>query len=383
MKCGVAVGFINIADIERCAAEDWSRPAAVPDYQVWDEGLALGDLVEPLGFDALWSSEHHSSPYGMCPNTLMHLAYWAGRTERIALGTHVVVLPWHHPVQVAHEIAMLDIMMKGRPYTLGVGRGLSPKEFRALGIPQDEARQRFKESIDVIRLGLTQERFSYDGEIFKVPETSIRPRPRHSDLMDRAVAAFMTSSSLEVIARSGLGHIVVAGQSYEEIGQNTVLFNQVREEEGMPPDAQPTVYLWAYCVEKESDVKNALGPLSQLAGASSYHYGFDDPSTFAQLNGYEQYAQIIGENNHAAEAVGPTGAKTAIGPHLIGTPEQILEKVKDLQAQTGARELIVIFNFAGCLAFPEAERSMRLFAKEVLPVVHDLPTPALQLVAAQ
>ncbi len=142
MKCGAAVVATNSADWERVNAADWSRPPVVPDHVVMDEALAIGDMVEPLGFDSLWSSEHFATPYGMTPNALQFLAYWAGRTERVDLGSLVVVLPWWHPVKVAHEIAMLDILLRGRNYTLGVGRGLSPKEFGPLGVPQEEARQR-------------------------------------------------------------------------------------------------------------------------------------------------------------------------------------------------------------------------------------------------
>lgn len=375
MKCGVGVVFLNHRDIERVAAEDWSRPPTVADADIWDDSLRLGDLAEPLGFDSIWSSEHLASPYGMCPNTLMHLSYWAGRTERIALGTHVVVLPWHHPVQVVHEIAMLDILLQGRDLTIGVGRGLSPKEFAALGIPQDQARARFLESIDIIRLGLSTERFSYAGEIFQIPEMSVRPQPRNRALMDNAVAAFMTPDSRDAVARTGLGSIVVAGQSFEQVAADMAQFNEVRASAGHPGAVQPIVYLWAYCVEKEQDVEAAYAPLATLSAAGAHHYGFGDPSAFAKMPGYEQYADVIAAQKSSGPAANP------IGPHLIGTPDQIIAKAQDLQRVTGAREVITLFNFGGALACEEAERSMRLFAREVLPAIHDIPTGATHSLA--
>lgn len=373
MKCGVAVVFMNATDVERVKAEDWSRGPAIPDHAIWDDSLALGDLVEPLGFDGIWSSEHMASPYGMCPNTLMHLAYWAGRTEEISLGTHVVVLPWHNPIQTAHEIAMLDVMMKGRPFTLGVGRGLSPKEFAAVGVPQEEARQRFKETIEILQVALSSERFSYEGEIFKIPETSIRPQPRDKHLMDRAVGAFMTAPSLEVVAKTGLGPIVVAGQSYEQVGKDVALFNQFREEAGLSGDVQPILYLWAYCIEKEGDTDQALAAMTQMEAAGAFHYGFAETTGPASVKGYEQYGELLGKRGAPVDP---------FGPHLVGTPEQIIEKAERMQKATGAKELITVFNFAGCIARDEAERSMRLFAQEVLPSIHALPTPAAQLTAA-
>ena len=84
------------------------------DAVVLGEHMALGDLAEPLGFDSLWALEHHFTGYAMSPAPLQTLSYYAGRTKRIALGTAVIVLPWHDPVRVAEQIALLDIFCGGR-----------------------------------------------------------------------------------------------------------------------------------------------------------------------------------------------------------------------------------------------------------------------------
>jgi len=84
------------------------------DASVVAEHMALGDPAEPLGFDSLFALEHHFTGYAMSPAPTQLLAYYAGRTKRIALGTAVIVLPWHDPVRVAEQIALLDIMCGGR-----------------------------------------------------------------------------------------------------------------------------------------------------------------------------------------------------------------------------------------------------------------------------
>ncbi|HSH99739.1 MAG TPA: LLM class flavin-dependent oxidoreductase, partial [Reyranella sp.] len=93
-----------------------------PDAAVVHEHLSEGDLVEPLGFNSLWALEHHFTGYAMSPAPTQTLAYFAGRTKRIQLGTAVIVLPWHDPVRVAEQIALLDIMCGGR-CLFGFGRG--------------------------------------------------------------------------------------------------------------------------------------------------------------------------------------------------------------------------------------------------------------------
>ncbi|MBO9694691.1 MAG: LLM class flavin-dependent oxidoreductase [Sphingopyxis sp.] len=365
MKCGVSVVAMNSTDWDRVNAGDWSRPPAIPDHEILDESLALGDLVEPLGFDSLWSSEHFATPYGMIPNSLQFLAYWAGRTEKIDLGSIVTVLPWWHPVKVAHEIAMLDILLRGRNFTLGVGRGLSAKEFGPLGVSQGEARQRFQEIIDIIKLGFSKERFSYDGEIFKIPEMSIRPQPRHRDLTDRAVGAFMTGGSLEAVAKSGLGHIVVTASSFEQVGQNTAQFNKFRAEAGYSPDNQPIIYLFCYCSEDRADLEKAKKFIDSPDG--NYHYGFNDPATFAGIKGYEAYEKMM------AARVDPTAQKQAAAYQwLMGTPDELIAKVTDIQNKTSAKEIVLAFNYGG-MSRAQAEKSMRLFAREVLPAVQAIP----------
>ncbi|MEO6718088.1 MAG: LLM class flavin-dependent oxidoreductase, partial [Novosphingobium sp.] len=128
-------------------AGDYARPPETPDWQCVESMMALGDMAEPLGFDGIWAPDHCGSPYGMTPNPLQLLSYFAGRTERVTFGTMVVVAPWWHPVRLAHQIAFLDTLSNGRYETIGLGRGVARNEFEALGIPREESRQRFNETL--------------------------------------------------------------------------------------------------------------------------------------------------------------------------------------------------------------------------------------------
>jgi alkanesulfonate monooxygenase SsuD/methylene tetrahydromethanopterin reductase-like flavin-dependent oxidoreductase (luciferase family) len=146
------------------------------DAAVLTEHLTLGDLAEPLGFDSLFALEHHFTGYAMSPAPTQLLSYYAGRTRRIALGTAVIVLPWHDPVRVAEQIALLDILSGGR-CLFGFGRGAASVEYAGFRIPMEEARPRFVEAAQIVVRALSEETFEWDGEYFKIPRTSIRPRP--------------------------------------------------------------------------------------------------------------------------------------------------------------------------------------------------------------
>lgn len=84
------------------------------DRDVYLHELSMADMAEPLGFDSIWSAEHHFDQYTMCPNVAQCLTYMAGRTERVRLGSMVMVLPWHDPVRLAEEVSVLDHLSGGR-----------------------------------------------------------------------------------------------------------------------------------------------------------------------------------------------------------------------------------------------------------------------------
>ena len=126
------------------------------DRNVYRNELRLGDLAEPLGFESLWGVEHHFTEYTMCPDVLQYLSYFAGRTEKIQLGSMVVVLPWHDPMRVAEQVAVLDHLSDGR-FVLGIGRGLGRVEFEGFGVEQEDSRAIFVESARMILEGLERE----------------------------------------------------------------------------------------------------------------------------------------------------------------------------------------------------------------------------------
>jgi alkanesulfonate monooxygenase SsuD/methylene tetrahydromethanopterin reductase-like flavin-dependent oxidoreductase (luciferase family) len=109
-------------------ASIFQSSATQSDAEVYRDEVRLADLAEPLGFESIWGVEHHFTGYTMCPDVLQFLTFMAGRTTTALLGSMVVVLPWHDPIRVAEQVAMLDNLSGGR-VVLGLGRGLGLVEF--------------------------------------------------------------------------------------------------------------------------------------------------------------------------------------------------------------------------------------------------------------
>jgi probable F420-dependent oxidoreductase len=139
------------------------------------EALAEAIAGEALGFDSVWLEEHHSIRNHYWPSPLMALAGIATRTERIQLGTDIVVLPFYHPVRVAEDVALLDIMSGGRAI-FGAAIGYRQPEFDLYDVPLDGRGARYAEMLKIIRMLWTQERVDFAGRFFKVAG-SIEPRP--------------------------------------------------------------------------------------------------------------------------------------------------------------------------------------------------------------
>ena len=370
MHCGVMVTGYNQGDWERLMAEDYDRPPTVPDSQNMDDTLYMGELVEPLGFDSIWATEHYGSAYSMQPNPLQYLAYWAGRTNRVDVGTAVIVAPWWNPVRLAHEISMLDILLKGRRLHLGIGRGISPHEYASLGYPMEESHKYFYDVINAIRVADGAERFEFHGDVYNIPPTSIRPQARHKGELTKDIkVAFSTESSAKLAAENGLGQMFVAGDDVNEMINKVQRFNKIRKDLGLPPD-QPTTLLWMYCAETAEEAEEGWVYFQNQGIAAQHHYFDWNNPGYEGIHGYEEY--LLRQNADISPAEARLAGRRATQP--IGTPDTIIEKIKTMQ-QTISMEKVVIHMMYGGMPREKAEKSLRLFAEKVLPEVQSMPTP--------
>ena len=147
--------------------------------EVYDYNLAVAETLEEVGFDGVWISEHHFRDYGTVPDVLSMLGYLAGRTDRLRLGTGVVVLPLHNPLHIAEQAAQLDVISGGR-LQFGVGRGYQGIEFDGFGIDLAEARDRYDEALEVVIGAWTTDDFHHSGKFYETGTINLVPRPLQS-----------------------------------------------------------------------------------------------------------------------------------------------------------------------------------------------------------
>ena len=318
MKVGVALNMLS--------------QAGRPDVAVVSEHMALGDLAEPLGFDSLFALEHHFTGYAMSPSPTQLLAYYAGRTSRITLGTAVIVLPWHDPIRVAEEIALLDIMCGGR-CVFGFGRGAASVEYEGFRIDQGEARPRFIESAQIIKMALSQESFEFKGEHFQIPRTSIRPRPiSHPER--RFYGTAVSPESVDVMARLGFSMLVIMQNEWPKAAADVHRFNAVAAAEGFTP-RPPMVLTNVSVAESRAEAEDrAIEYLGRKWDSIDNHYHFSD-GHLNNVKGYEAYDKVGVTYAKMKDPVRRAKATDFyVSIQLVGTPDDCIQKLEELQALT-------------------------------------------------
>ncbi len=333
------------------------------DGLMWEEELRLAEIAADSGFDCIWSTEHHFNDYSFVPDNLQVLTHVAARHPHIDVGTAAVILPWHNPLRVAENAAVLDLLSNGR-LRLGFGRGLAKREFEAFGISMEESRDRFDEAAPMIVEALRTGFIEGNGPYYKQPRTEIRPRPQHSfDGRIYAVAA----SDESVLSAAKLGaHIVMFADRPWEMRMAGIEHGRALHKEfhGTEP---PSLMLNEFVVcgtdlaQCEEEARQYQG---KFVESNFYHYEFLGDH-FKSLRGYNAYQQ-------KAEIARSTGLEGAVEGFMKaaswGTPDKILRGLEERRELLGDFQLTVSFRFGGT-PFPVAEHSLKLFAAEVLPVL--------------
>ncbi len=333
----------------------------ISDGDVYANEVRLASLAEPLGFDSLWSVEHHFTDYTVCPDVMQFLSFMAGRTERIKLGSMVVVLPWHNPIRVAEQIALVDHLSGGR-LILGMGRGAGRVEFEGLGVPMGESRTRFVEAAELVLEGLERGYCEYEGQHYQQPRRDIRPKPAYT-FKGRTYAAAVSPESLQIMARLGLGILVIPQKPWpvveDELERYRKLYNDIN---GTNPPS-PKIAGWVFC---DPDEKRAREQATRWIGgywqSVIKHYEFGG-AHFAKTKGYEYYATMAASTTPLDDIL-----QMYLDLQVWGTPEMCIQKIRKTMERAQSDSFIGVFSYAG-MPYSEAERNLRHFANTVLPVL--------------
>jgi luciferase family oxidoreductase group 1 len=327
-------------------------PSARSSQEIFARGVEMAQAAESLGFRNVWLAEHHFSTYGYLARPAQLATYIAAKTTRIRVGTAVIVVPLHHPLVVAEEIATLDLLAQGR-VDIGLGRGYQHYEFERFGLELESGRQRWEESVDIILKAMEGKPFTYDGKLFKIPETTIFPTPLQQPRPPIWITA-QSPDSVENAVRRGFNVLTGGfGVPIERMGEFRKLFDRVVAEVKPKQPLSVGVQRAVYVTHSEADAR-----------AAAEEARWNMRVTLSLRNHYERV-----EQGRAIPVPGPKepDIDDLLDRYLvIGTPDTVIRQIKRVQDVVGITHFNCSFWF-GDLEHPRILKSMELFAKEVMP----------------
>ena len=286
--------------------------------------------AEKLSFSSVFLVEHHFTGFGQVSASMSLLAYLAARTERIRLGTAVVVLPWHNPMLIAEQAASLDLLSGGR-VDFGVGKGYRQAEFDGFCIPIAEATERFDEAMEIIRKAWTSNgRFSHHGKRWHYDNIVVEPEPLQRPHPPLWLAAG-SHDSVRRAAREGYNLLLDQLAQVDQIIQRIAVFREECQKIGRAYD--PTMVATAR-------------PLQMIHSESE------------RAAAWETRKRVVSVIGDLARDKLPDRIEDDTAP-LLGTPEEVIARLKQLEAGGATNILLVDPN--------ASVGNLRAFAREVMP----------------
>ncbi|HLG72907.1 MAG TPA: LLM class flavin-dependent oxidoreductase [Chloroflexota bacterium] len=305
---------------------------------------------EELGFDELWCNEHHFHSYGgIIPSTPMLLSALAQRTRRARLGTSIVVLPLHNPIEVAEQFAMVDLMSGGR-VQLGVGRGFVTRDYEVFGIPVEEGQDRLTEGLDVILKAWQGGPMSHHGTYHHFENVDVWPKPEQSPRPPIFVACTSNPKSFEWVGQQGFNLLTVAyGPGFQDVSALNDIYRSAWNAAGHPANG------WAINTHYQVVVAETSAEAREICVPALIRY---------------RQAVISSRRLLAPEEPPDYERLLATSRIISGTPDECAQQLRAAQQQVGFTCADLMFYWAG-IPYETARRSLHLFASEVMPKLRE------------
>lgn len=349
----------------------FENPIGKSEHQLVHEQLAIMQAAESYGFDSVWPAEHHFSEYGYCASPAVTLAAIALSTKRLRLGTGVVVLPLNHPLRVAEDYAMLDLMSNGR-VDLGVGRGYQPTEFAPYGIDQTRTREMFDEAITVIRRAWTEERVTFSGKHYRFDGVPVRPKPLQKPHPPIWMAC-LSPETFELAGRYGFNLLfgTVFGLPPDKARDMLVAYRRGLVAGGHDPASRRRAALMMVYVAPSMEEARAefADPVVWYFRTIAKYVA--PPAGQAPIASYEMYTKT--RDLAATASWDDLLARKAV---ICGDPDYVAEQLARAQEIYGFTDLLCWTRLGG-LAQDKVLRSMDLMSTKVFPRLRHLAPPAL------
>jgi alkanesulfonate monooxygenase SsuD/methylene tetrahydromethanopterin reductase-like flavin-dependent oxidoreductase (luciferase family) len=331
--------------------------------EAFSQSFALVDAAEEWGLDAMWLAELHFAPdRSVLASPLILAAAIAQRTRRMKIGTAVQVLPLCHPLRLAEEAATVDQISDGR-LIFGVGRSGFAHTYQAYGVPYDESRERFAETLEIVKRAWTEDRFSYRGKYFAYDKVALVPKPRQKPYPPIRIAATSTDTYAAIGA---LGHAIFIAARIGTLSEQAPLVRAYREAwraAGHPGEGEVYLRVPVYVAETEEQARRE--PEESIMHLFRSIGGQLEAS--ANLSG----ARAIEQRAERGQRLQTVSYEEALRDKMIvGTPDQVAEKLQRLRQEIGLDGILAELNPGSLIPHAQVMNALRLLCQEVMPRFH-------------
>jgi alkanesulfonate monooxygenase SsuD/methylene tetrahydromethanopterin reductase-like flavin-dependent oxidoreductase (luciferase family) len=321
----------------------WSQRRVSPST-VYERAMQRIAMMEEAEYDAVWLAEHHFTGYSICPSVHMMGVHVANRTERLRIGIAVSLAAFYHPLRLAEEVALLDVLSGGR-VNWGAGRGFDPVEFRAFGVPVAESASRFHEAVEIVQQAWTCERLNWSGRHWQFEDVEVLPKP----LQQPHPPTWVAAGSAPALQWAGSrGHSILLGP-HATFGENAAhrqLYEEALAAHGHRLDGRdlPMARMVAVADTDQEAAEVARAGVEWVAGAYINPTKVTNPDSRAQdFLAMDREALL---DRYLSSVV------------IHGTPDRVTDQIDRLRGDMGLRYLMIV---------PLSHSSFVAFTRCVMP----------------
>lgn len=309
---------------------------------VFARALDRIEIMDRAGYDAVWLAEHHFSSFSVCPSVHMMGTMAASRTSRLRIGTGVSLAPFYHPLRLAEEVALLDVLSGGR-VNWGAGRGFARVEFENFGVPPDESTSRFHEAVEIVLRAWTEERLSFAGRHFRFDGVEMLPKPLQQPHPPVWMAA-TSEASIDWAAGQGFSILMDPHSAHRDLGHKRAYYAERLAAAGHSIAGRDLPMARLLALGDSPGEAEAVARRGAEWIVNSYFGAQHRP---------------VGVRDPAAPGADPV-ARYLDGVILHGTPDAVLDRILELRETIGLDYL---------LAAPLSHRSFMLLTEKILPLL--------------
>jgi alkanesulfonate monooxygenase SsuD/methylene tetrahydromethanopterin reductase-like flavin-dependent oxidoreductase (luciferase family) len=309
--------------------------------------LEQARLIRSLGFDSIWAGEHHATPGFHFFPQLPLLQRVAVEAQGLEIGTNLILLPLHNPVEIAEIGAFMDILTGGK-FLLGIGLGYRAEEFAIFGVPMAERVSRLSESVEIIRRLWTEDHVTHNGRHWQFADVSIRPRPLQTPRPPILIGAQVDAAIVRA-AKISDGWLVVPTPTMDELPAQMKLYTSTRAAAGLPPTDHICRLYEVACAPDEDTAFRRVAPYLLQKYASYASWG------------------LAGVSQDRGGAPADQLRRLAANRFAVGAPAQVTDALM-AQHRAGITHLSMRVSWPG-MGQDDILAGIEILGRQVLPEV--------------